>query len=226
VNLWALVPVKPLDQAKSRLAGTLGAEERAALVRTLLEHTLDALRKVPVILGTVVVTSDPGVAEWASAAGSQVVREAGKPSLNRALRDASRSALAQGAEAVLVMHADLPLVAAEDIEAIISSAQAAPTVVIAPDRHGLGTNALLCAPPSLIEYRFGPDSFALHCAQAQAAGARLEVCSRPGLALDLDTPEDFALWQAECAGAAMAAPRTGRDTNASSAGPIEQGGTP
>jgi 2-phospho-L-lactate guanylyltransferase len=192
MSLWAVVPVKPLDQAKSRLAGALTPEERVALVQQLLERTLEVLRQVPAIAEIVVATSDPGVGTWARRAGNRVLREVGEPDLNDALAVATRSAQAHQVQVVLIVHADLPRVTPADLEAMVAlAAGGAPVVVVAPDRHGRGTNALLCAPPGLIEYRFGEDSFARHCAQAQAAGARLEICSTPGLALDLDVPEDL-----------------------------------
>jgi 2-phospho-L-lactate guanylyltransferase len=66
-------------------------------------------------------------------------------------------------------------------------------VVIAPDRHMKGTNALLLSPANLIEYDFGGDSFERHCARARRAGARLEIVNLPSLGLDLDVPEDLEL---------------------------------
>jgi 2-phospho-L-lactate guanylyltransferase len=100
-----------------------------------------------------------------------------------------------GVSAVLVLPADLPLLAREDLQSLIAHAQNPPVVAIAPDRHQQGTNALLIAPPGLIEYEFGPGSFARHVAQARAAGARVEICLLPSLALDLDAPDDLALLQ-------------------------------
>jgi len=196
MSLWAIVPVKPLDQAKSRLAGALGPEERIALVQRLLERTIDTLRQVPPVAEVLVVTGDPGVQAWCRGAGIQVLHEAGEPDLNRALQAATDAAQANGAQAVFIVHADLPRVTAAELEAMANHIDGSPLVAVAPDRHGRGTNALLCAPPGLIEYRFGVDSFALHCAQAQAAGARLEVCSAPGLALDIDLPEDLDVLRA------------------------------
>ncbi len=66
-------------------------------------------------------------------------------------------------------------------------------VVITPDRHHQGTNILLVAPPGLIKYEFGPGSFQRHCKQAMKAGARLEICERSSIALDIDFPEDLKL---------------------------------
>ena len=72
-----------------------------------------------------------------------------------------------------------------------------PVVVVAPDRHRNGTNALLVCPVGLIDYEFGPNSFHNHCAKAIDAGARLEVCELPSFALDVDLPEDLEQIEAE-----------------------------
>jgi 2-phospho-L-lactate guanylyltransferase len=95
----------------------------------------------------------------------------------------------------LVLPADLPLVTSEDIEALIDLVDPPPAVILAPDRRRDGTNALLAFPPALIEYAFGPSSYDRHRAEALAAGVRLAICDRPGLALDLDLPEDLGLFR-------------------------------
>jgi 2-phospho-L-lactate guanylyltransferase len=191
MNLWAIVPVKPLGQAKSRLADSLAPHQRATLVQDMLARTIATLRLVPAVQRIAVVTGDAEVEAWSREAGLRVVPERGDPDLNRALQMATETARSEGAQAVLIVHADLPRVTADELQAMAGGLDGAPCVVVAPDRHGRGTNALLCAPPGLIEYRFGEGSFALHCAQAQAAGARLVVHSAPGLALDIDLPEDL-----------------------------------
>jgi 2-phospho-L-lactate guanylyltransferase len=94
---------------------------------------------------------------------------------------------------VLVLPADLPLVTRDDVLTLIERAGEPPAVVIAPDRHGTGTNALLISPAGLIEYDFGENSFQHHCQRAREAGARLEIVNLPTLGLDLDLPEDLEL---------------------------------
>ena len=76
---------------------------------------------------------------------------------------------------------------------MMERAKEPPLVVVAPDRHRQGTNALLICPVGLIEYDFGPGSFQRHCARAQQRGARLEICELPSLALDVDLPEDLEM---------------------------------
>jgi 2-phospho-L-lactate guanylyltransferase len=94
---------------------------------------------------------------------------------------------------VLVIPADLPLLSASGVRALLERAIDPPVVVIAPDRHERGTNALLLSPANLIEYDFGEGSFKRHCERARRAGARLEIVKLPSLELDLDLPEDLEL---------------------------------
>ena len=193
MTLWAIVPVKPLRYGKSRLAGTLTQDQRTELNRALLQHTLETLSELKEVDGVLVVSRDPHALTVARSHGARTVQENGQPQLNTALKRATVVAQVYATRGVLVLPADLPLISKEDILELIKRAAEPPVVVIAPDRHGRGTNALLISPPGLIEYDFGENSFQRHCARAKNAGARLEVVELPSLALDLDIPEDFEL---------------------------------
>ncbi|MBN2555217.1 MAG: 2-phospho-L-lactate guanylyltransferase [Anaerolineales bacterium] len=197
MTLWAIVPVKPLRRSKSRLAQVLSRDKRAELSREMLVHTLSVLADVPEISRTLVVSRDSQALALAREYGAHTVTEHGSPQLNPALARATQVARGYGVSSVLVLPADLPLIQREDVEALLSHAIDPPVLVIAPDRHGRGTNALLSAPPGLIEYDFGPDSFSNHIARAQAAGARVEICELPSFGLDVDLPEDLAILQAQ-----------------------------
>jgi 2-phospho-L-lactate guanylyltransferase len=193
MTLWAIVPVKPLRRGKSRLAGTLSEEERTTLNQGLLEHTLKTLSALKEIEQVLVVSRDPQALTIARNHGARTVREDGQPQLNTALKRATVVAQVYATRGVLVLPADLPLLTAEDVQTLIEKATDPPVVVIAPDRHGKGTNALLMSPAGLIEYDFGEDSFQRHCGRARKAGARLEIVNLPSLGLDLDLPEDLEL---------------------------------
>jgi 2-phospho-L-lactate guanylyltransferase len=93
----------------------------------------------------------------------------------------------------LIIPSDLPMISKEDVYAMLEKVKDPPVVVVAPDRKKTGTNALLVCPVGLIEYDYGPDSFERHCQHAREAGARLEICELPSLALDMDVPEDLEL---------------------------------
>ena len=193
MTLWAVIPVKPFQLAKSRLAGVLSDEERVELSRRMLAQTLELLGEVREVTRVVVVSADRQVLELATAAGAVALLEPDPPNLNRALRLAGESARAAGASALLMLPADLPDLSAGDLRSLIELAARPPCVVIAPDRHRRGTNALLLIPPALIESDFGAESFGRHVEAGRAAGARVEICNLPGLALDLDSPEDLGL---------------------------------
>ncbi len=193
MTLWAIVPVKPLRRGKSRLAGILDEDERTELNRALLQHSLETLSGVPGVNEVLVVSRDPNALAIARELGARTVQEDGAPHLNTALKRATVVAQVYATQGVLILPADLPLVTREDIQALLDRAVKPPVVVIAPDRHGKGTNALVIAPAGLIEYDFGENSFQRHCERVKQAGARLEVVELPSLGLDLDEPEDFEL---------------------------------
>jgi 2-phospho-L-lactate guanylyltransferase len=193
---WALVPVKPFRRAKSRLAETLSAGERAAASREFLAHVLGVLAEAPEIAAALVVSRDEAALYLAAARGARGLLET-PGGLNHALDQGARLAAREGAEAVLVLPADLPVLAREDVRALLRAGQGpGPTVVIAPDRHERGTNALLVRPPGLLRFAFGDGSFARHQALARAAGAAVRVVRSPGTGLDVDVLEDWQAYQA------------------------------
>ena len=190
---WAIVPVKPLRRGKSRLAEVLSQDERADLNQRLLVHTLDTLRAIPEIDQVLVISRDPAALALARDHGARTVQENGANELNLALTRATVVARSYITGSVLVIPADLPLITPEDVCMMMERAGKPPVVVVAPDRHGQGTNALLISPIGLIDYDFGPGSFQRHCQLARQKGARLEICELPSLALDVDVPEDLAM---------------------------------
>jgi 2-phospho-L-lactate guanylyltransferase len=193
MTIWAIVPVKPLRRGKSRLAGTLSEDERTELNRSLLQNTLKTLSELKEVEEVLVISRDPHALTIARNYGARTVRENGQPELNTALKRATVVAQVYVTGAILILPADLPLVTPEDIRTLIARAGEPPCVVIAPDRHGTGTNALLISPSGLIEYDFGENSFQRHCQRAREAGAQLEIVNLPSLGLDLDLPEDLEL---------------------------------
>jgi 2-phospho-L-lactate guanylyltransferase len=200
MTMWAIVPVKPLRRGKSRLAGVLSEEERTALNHYLLAHTLDTLKATHEIEQVLVVSRDPGALALAREHGARTVQENGAPQLNVALTRATIVAKNYSTSGVIIIPADLPLITPQDISSMLKFIHDPPVVVVAPDRHRLGTNALLVCPAGLIQYDFGPGSFERHCDRARQAGARLEICELPSLALDVDLPEDLDLVSAQLDG--------------------------
>lgn len=193
MSLWAIVPVKPLRRGKSRLAEALNEEERTALNEEMLARTLKTLSTLKEVDQVLVVSRDPHALTIARNHGAKTVQEDGQSHLNTALTRATVIAQVHATQGVLILPIDLPLLTTDDVLTLIDRATKPPVVVIAPDRHGKGTNALLMVPPQQIEYEFGEGSFQRHCEQAKQSGARLEIVDLPSLGLDLDLPEDLEM---------------------------------
>src|SRR6185503_16949052 len=181
---------KPFAQGKSRLAALLGAERRAALNRHLFGRVLDA------VLGrfrhdrVVVVTADTVLLTLMRGLGVHALQDAGN-GLNSALGLACRFAVERGGRAIVVLPSDLPTIGSDDVAALLAELAKAPACVIAPDDQEEGTNALALAPPAADFFRFGAGSFQAHLGEAKARGLALRILRRPGLARDLDTPDDY-----------------------------------
>jgi len=193
VSIWAVIPVKSLSHAKSRLAPSLSAAGRAALARRLLLGTLDAAQSCSALTGVVVVSADPEVRSLAAARGLAAYPDppaSASDPLNAAVALGCRRVADLGALAALVLPIDLPHVSPGVIAQFVRRAGDA-AVGVAPDRAGTGTNALLLRPPLAINPAFGPDSFARHGALARERGTLPTTVALPALSFDLDTPNDL-----------------------------------
>ncbi|MCH8002286.1 MAG: 2-phospho-L-lactate guanylyltransferase [Proteobacteria bacterium] len=216
---WAVVPVKTLDAAKRRLAGALDPAARRGLSLAMLADVLDALDATAGLDGAAVVSRDSDVMELARRRGLRVIPETGA-GLNAAVTQAANVLSAEGCARLLVMPADLPLAAPEEIAQILAALPEAPGLTLVPDRHGVGTNGFLCSPPDAVAPSFGAGSFARHLEAARDAGIPATVLRLPGLGLDIDTPEDLrAFMEAPGATWTHAALRAAR-----SAAPLAVGG--
>jgi len=177
--LAAVVPMKSMDLAKSRLAGVLDAAGRHALARQMLDHVLATLR-------------DAGLPSVRVASG-----DTGTGDLNRDVTAAARLVEAEGATNLLLVMADLPYLSVADIAALVEAGRTSP-VVIAEAKDG-GTNALLLRPPTVLGFTFATHrpSAVLHAESARAAGLSPSIVRRQGLARDIDTPADLAALAAD-----------------------------
>jgi 2-phospho-L-lactate guanylyltransferase len=187
--IWAVLPVKPFDDAKSRLQPVMDAGPRRDLARALMLLSLATLQACDLIDHVLVVSSDNDALEAATAQGAATLSESGT-GLNPALEEARRHALAGGAAGLLVLASDLPLLDLSDVDAMFATGQDA-AIVIAPDRRRQGTNALLLRPADSIDFNFGEASYQRHLDLAAAAGLQATEVFRTGLAFDIDLPRDW-----------------------------------
>ena len=196
----AVVPVKSLGQAKTRLASILSPDERAMLVRDMLSHVLDTLLSSRQIDAVAVISPDP--AELRLPSGVEAIVQS-RDGLNNALEEGRQWAIERDADALLVLFADLPLLSLNDISRIVALGQENGTVVLAPNSYGSGTNAMLAHPVTLARFAFGPGSFNAHHTAAMQAGANVQVHRSPGTSIDIDTLDDLEQLDAHRVATAM-----------------------
>ncbi|WP_166850747.1 NTP transferase domain-containing protein [Isoptericola sp. BMS4] len=216
----AVVPLRDGVSGKSRLAADLDPVARRRLVADLARHVVGVLAAHEGVERVLVVTADVpftraalgGLARGPGDAPVDVVAQPpARPGLNAALDVGREHAAARGARRLLVAHADLPMLAADDVTAMLTTGghrgspgsgrqSGLPTrtgtadeipVVVGTDRHDAGTNLLVVPATAAFRFRFGAGSRAAHEAEAARHGLAVAVVRRPGTAVDLDTLDDW-----------------------------------
>lgn len=196
MNVWTIVPMRGLASGKSRLAAILSPEQRRALNAGLLQRTLDAVVAVDGSAARCIVASaDAEVLELARRRGANVLLEASDAGLNAALELAQQTAVARGADTLMIVAADLPNVDGAALARLRSATPCAAAAVIA-DKSGTGTNGLLMPARIALTFAFGHESLERHRAALAALGVAVRVWRDPALAFDIDTPEDYRAWTA------------------------------
>jgi 2-phospho-L-lactate guanylyltransferase len=192
----AFVPLKHPACARHRLLEALTAKQRHSMYFTLARRIITALRDVPLVRDTVIVTSIAEVEIFAGHLGVRVMHQMRDEGINSACDAAIACSSSAGITNALIVAGDLPLVSSESLTALLQGAHLQERgVTIVPDRRHLGTNALVCTPAHAIRLRFGPNSFAAHLRTAQEHGLEARIFESSELALDIDEPEDLDIWR-------------------------------
>jgi 2-phospho-L-lactate/phosphoenolpyruvate guanylyltransferase len=187
---WVVVLIKDFDSAKERLRPALGSKSRRALARRNANLAVNAAAAGDHVLA---VTGSEEVAEMAAAWGASTLLEPREEGQNPAAERGIARARAAGAEAVLLLSSDLPLVTAEAVRQLLQAAGRlkAPVVVAVPAIGRGGTNALYLRPVDAIGMHFGDESLAKFHEDAEARGVKFVVHRSEAIALDLDEPSDL-----------------------------------
>ncbi|NTV36896.1 MAG: 2-phospho-L-lactate guanylyltransferase [Anaerolineaceae bacterium] len=193
--VWAIVPVKPLNEGKSRLANILSIEERKKISIFMLEHTIHVLRDVRKIDQVLIVSRDPEVISFSMSLSVRTIVEDKVLGLNPALNKAVSIAQAHNVSGVLILPADLPLITPDVIGELLGARKNGCEIRLSPDNRLQGTNAVFMDPPGILEFQFGDGSFFRHKKQAEEKGIFLQTVINEKIGLDLDLPEDYILLQ-------------------------------
>ena len=188
----AILPVKRFGIAKVRLGDELSGGTRRALAEAMVTDVLMALRRTAAVAEVLLVTSEPAAEAIGRGYGANVLVDDREEGQSAATLIGIAYALEEGAPRVLLVPGDTPALDPSELEGLLDRPVTGRSVVVVPDRHGTGTNALLLTPPDVIEPAFGPDSRARHVQAATDAGVPCTVEEVPTLALDVDTSDDLA----------------------------------
>lgn len=191
--IWAVLPIKDMSAAKQRLSPALAPHERRGLFAAMAEDVLSALAAVDRFDGILVVTRDPDGEALAARYGAEVLTEAENDGQTNAVTAAANALRDRGVGTLLAVPGDVPTITADEIRDVLAVHGAEPAMTIVPAGDERGSNCVVCSPPDLIPFAFGNDSFRPHLAAAHAAGVRARVIRRPGIRLDIDTPDDLRL---------------------------------
>jgi 2-phospho-L-lactate guanylyltransferase len=191
-EVWAVVPVKERDRAKERLAPRVALALRRGLALAMLEDVLAALAEASGLAGLAVVTLDPEAGRLARRYDARLLTDGARDGHTGAVAAAARLLAAEGRAGMLTVPGDIPLVTSGEIGQILAAHRPPPSFTIVPSHDEGGSNAIFVSPPDAVPLRFGPDSFFPHLAAAKAKGILPTVLRLPGIALDIDHPEDLA----------------------------------
>ena len=191
MTTWVVVLIKDFDSAKQRLRPALGPKERRALARRNAQLAVQAAAAGDRVL---VVAGDDEVAELAKAWGAEVLLEPSQEGQNVAAARGIARAVEGGADAVLILSSDLPLVTVDSVREVLEAGSRikGPAAVAVRAVGRGGTNALYLRPPGAITLHFGADSLAKFRDEAERSGVKFVVHDSDAMALDLDEPGDLA----------------------------------
>jgi len=189
--MWAVLPAKDFVDAKQRLAPVLNPAQRNALFRAMLEDVIATLVTVRGLDGVLMVTRERGAEALARMYGLRVLHEERNRGQSAAVAAGAALLAKEGATGIITVPGDAPLATAEEFEQIIAAHDKAPAMTIVPSHDRRGSNCIAVSPPDLIDFHFGHDSFEPHLAEARKAGVEARILELPGLALDIDTPDDL-----------------------------------
>ncbi len=189
--MWAVIPIKNVNEAKHRLASVLSPNERRELFVAMFEDVLTTVLAVPRLEKVVVATVCPTACGIAKRHGASVLSTGQDEGQTAAVANTAAALESKGVEGLLMLPGDIPLVTTEEIQAVLEVHGDSPAMTIVPARDELGSNCIALSPPNAAPLRFGSNSYCPHLDTARKLGLELHTPKLPGIGLDIDTPKDL-----------------------------------
>ena len=193
MKTFAIVPIKKLENAKTRLSSLLDTDDRIHLSLLMLQDTLQTLSVVQSLTQIITVSADKRIEEIALKYGANFLLEEKERGVNSAISLADNYCIKEAADATMVIPHDLPLLDSIYISKACELAEnESRCIVICPSFRYDGTNMLLRKPPSIITTFYDSDSYNAHVKAATRLGISVKLLFSKGLMHDIDTPEDVS----------------------------------
>jgi 2-phospho-L-lactate guanylyltransferase len=194
-GLWAIIPVKPLVSGKTRLSKVLDDKSRMALIKKLVIRTIKSINITKQFEHCLVISNDRVILEIAQKNGVETLFEENPIDLNRAVVKGIEYVQEHNGNKVLILHSDLPLIKAKNLNEILNLGKSHNSIVISPDRHLKGTNIIYLNPIGNFAYHYGENSFTKHLEEIKKSIYQVQIYNHINVALDLDLPEDLELYK-------------------------------
>lgn len=192
MSTWIIIPIKPMEHPKSRLASVLSQEQRVELSRTLLGNIIKAILTASQEVQIAVISPSKSILKHAQMLGAVTLSDPGSRGYNEVIAFAAAHAWKAQADRILILPYDLPFISADDIQLLLNTDH---PVVICPNRRYEGTNALSLRNLPKFTFQYGEDSFSAHLREANRCGCVAKVLYSDNIEFDLDVPGDWLIYQ-------------------------------
>lgn len=191
MKIAAVIPMKSLHSAKSRLSNILTAQQRKNLVMYLLDATIKELKKSNFISEIIIVSNDKALKQYSCINNLKFIKDSDE-GVNQAVILADKYCIDNGINANIVIPQDLPFISAKEIDEICTiSNKYHKCIIICPSKRFDGTNVLFRKPPDVIKTHYDNNSYMNHLKEAYKFKIPIESLDIVKLRFDLDTKEDL-----------------------------------
>ena len=195
MSIWSVVPLKSFKRPKSRLNDSLSLEQRRILVKTMFKDIINEQKKSKLFTKRMVVSEDKDVIKFARTFGVEGLLQR-KPGLNQGISQIADLAKKKKIQTLLIIHGDVPRVDKTILKLILTKHKkliknSKKGVTLVPDTLGEGTNCMICSPPNIIKFRYGPGSCLAHLEEAYNANVKCQIYRSKKLAMDIDQDADL-----------------------------------
>ena len=189
--MWAVIPVKKVDDAKYRLKSVLKSDQRKNLFIAMLEDVLSTVTNITELEEVSLATICPIASKIARKYDATILSTLKDEGQTEAIKKAATIIENQGSKTILMLPADIPLATVSEIRTVIKIHENSPMITIVPAKDNLGSNCIALSPPTAMPLNFGQNSYFPHIEKARNLGIKIYSALLPGISLDIDTPEDL-----------------------------------